>query len=285
MTPPTCARHPVSAAAVRCATCTKSWCTGCTTRSLRGVTLSVCPICDGRGRLEAVRPPERAGDFVRALGTVWRYPLQGSGWVVLLSGALLYTVLLWIIGFGGWVVPFAALSVGGFALGYLWVFLLSIVTSTADGADELPDWPDASRFYEIAAPLGRFALAVALCTLPALAAWLLLDASALVFMVLLVLGLFYLPICIIALAIGGTARDLNPVVLLPAAVRCGPAYLAACGALLLVLLARSFAERALGDVPLLGGAFGGLLGTYFLAVQMRILGLLYRTHERRIGLV
>jgi hypothetical protein len=74
-------------------------------------------------------------------------------------------------------------------------------------------------------------------------------------------------------------------VLVPAAVRAGPAYLVACGALMLVLGVRWAAQRVLGNFPIVEGLTGGLLGTYFLTVQMRIIGLLYRTHEKRMRLL
>ncbi len=281
-----CARHPEVFAEMRCETCTRPWCDPCVARPpQRGVVLRICPVCDGRGRLRAFEKPERVGDFARLLPGVWKYPVRGHGWLALLAGAIVFGLLALALKWGGRMVPGAALIVGASFGSYLWMFYLSIVSSTADGADELPDWPDLGTAHERVLPLLRLAAALALCLTPAAVGWFAFHVPAMGFLALLVAGLTYLPICILALALGGRMVDLSPHKLLPAVARAGPAYLVACGALLLVFGVRWVVQAVLGGFPLLEALAGGLLGSYFLTVQMRIIGLLYRTHEKRMRLL
>jgi hypothetical protein len=281
-----CARHPAVEAKQRCETCTRPWCDPCVERPpQRGVVLRVCPVCDGRGRLQPFEKPERVGDFARLLPGVWKYPLRGHGWIALVAGALVFGLVSLAMKLGGRLMPGAALIVAASLGSYIWMFYLSIASTSADGADELPDWPDLAAAHERVMPLLRLGAAFVLCLAPAAVGWFAFRVPAMAFLALVAIGLTYLPICILALALGGRLFDLSPHKLLPAAVRAGPAYLVACGALLLVFGVRWVAQAVLGGFPWLDALAGGLLGSYFLVVQMRIIGLLYRTHEKRMRLV
>jgi hypothetical protein len=281
-----CARHPAFSAETSCDHCGRFWCRTCTERPpVRGVVLHVCPECEGRSHLSPVERPERVGDFARMLPTVWKYPFRAQGWMALLAGAIFYGLIAFAIRHGGMMAPGAVLVLGPFLFTYLWMFYLSIASTSADGSDEMPDWPDPVQYTDQRiAPLFRLLAALILCFAPAAAGWFVFQVNALEFVGLVALGTLYLPIQILALALGGTLRSLNPFVLVPAAVRAGPAYLVACGALMAVLGARALSGSLLDHVPVIGGFVGGLIGSYFLALAMRIIGLLYRTHQRRMQL-
>lgn len=280
-----CSRHDV-AAAFRCERCEQGFCEPCLkTVVVRGVTLHACPDCQGLGRLVRWAPPATTRDFLAALKDVPRYPLRADGWIVLLTGWIFFGSFSFAAEMGSGITAGAVLICGVFLASYYAVFLLSIVRETADGKDVLPDWPDAHAVYlAFAGPILGLVAAVALCVVPAVLLAVALELEGPIVLAAAVLGLMLLPVHLIVLSMGGGLRSLNPLITWPAALRGGTPYLVACGVFLAALVARELVVLALGFVPILGAALGGLVSSYGLAVAMRIVGLVQRLFGERMGL-
>jgi hypothetical protein len=95
-------------------------------------------------------------------------------------------------------------------------------------------------------------------------------------------GLFLLPMTFLSVSLEDSIRGLNPVRTFPSIVRVLPAYLIA----VLAMGATYYAVRLVAELPHVEGLSGALaygLGLYLQLVQMRILGLMYRAQERRLG--
>src|SRR4030095_17239600 len=97
---------------------------------------------------------------------------------------------------------------------------------------------------------------------------------------------FLTPVAMLSLAMVDTVTALNPIALVWSIARIPGSYLVAAIAFGLVIGAYMTAEDIIGrllPVPLLGYVLAGFLNLYFLAVAMRLLWLLYLTHEQKIG--
>lgn len=280
---PDCDRHPDKPGVRTCETCSGRYCEFCTARRQATGLAHVCPACWVRGRLVETRPAGSASALAGELSGAFSYPLAGGGWVALVAGAVLGGVLSWFIAVGGFFMLFFALAFFLAMVGYVWVWLLRIVSATADGEDSLPDWPDFSGLGGMVVQAAVLFLLLALCGIPIALTWLAGAQSMPALLAALVVGLSCFPMGMLALAMSGSIRALNPLLVVPSIFKVGRGYLVAIGALVVVMLVRLVVERALDGVPLVGGLLLGVASLYFLVVQARVVGLLYRVYERDLG--
>jgi hypothetical protein len=286
-----CRNHPDTAAAWRCVSCGGLFCDQCiNVQSVGLAQLDICRSCRGKcepfgaaaAAIEAAKPKERS--FFAQIPGAFVYPCKGMGFILLLTGAMFF-----------WLIKLATISVFGtftvlFAGGYLAAYMLRIISHTADGGEELPDWPNFADFWEdIILPFFLIVGLNAFCFLPAIA-YFLVTAYYDVFrpvicVALIVAGLFYLPMGLLGLGIFDSMAGMSPLRVLPAIPKTLGAYLVAWAILLAVGGLQVAAEALLPllRVPLLGPAIAGILSFYLLAVEMRVLGLLYRVYEKRLG--
>lgn len=291
-----CSTHPDVPATVLCIMCEQRWCGPCSTvRHPRG-DFVVCPRCQGQGRLQAFEPPLGGADFTRSLAGAFQFPLVGRGWGILIGGGLVNAFLGFSLGLGGLVFPIPALLISFVILSYFWRFLLSIVTETAEGGDEMPEWPDLTALDETIAPVFRLVAALVLCFWPAAIAWALGPPPGPLMTLLNLLGLSLLPMHVLILALGGRLSDLNPLVVWPAIFRAGWAYAIAVGVLAVTVTIHGWGTALVGLLAVLGlagglltgliaGTLAGAVALYFLAVQMRMIGLMYRSRREALDLV
>jgi len=161
-----CVTHPGAAATFRCDGCGRLLCSACVDHGHR---LLFCRHCRERAlpldaSLPATVPALRLA-AVRARPTSWLealgYPLRGQGsmlfWAYL--GLMMAFVLLAAVP-GTWVLVLFLRAVIAFLIPGL---LYAIVRRTAEGDDELPDWPDfgdlGERLHEMFTFLGTIAVA------------------------------------------------------------------------------------------------------------------------------
>ncbi len=143
MASPVCAAHPEREAAFHCEGCDRALCAECVEEGHR---LWFCRHCRERalpfGGGAATTPASRAREIrlarpfsiVGALG----YVLRGGGYT--LAGYVLFlTVSDLIPGFGALLPPLLITLI-------LPGFLLEIVRTSADGDDDMPEWPDPTEF-------------------------------------------------------------------------------------------------------------------------------------------
>lgn len=291
-----CSTHTDVPATVLCIMCEQRWCAPCSTvRHPRG-DFVVCPRCQGQGRLQTFEPALGSVDFTRALASAFQFPLVGRGWGILIGGGLLNAFVGFSLGLGGLVFPIPALLISFVLFSYFWRFLLSIVTETAEGQDEMPEWPDLTALDETIVPVFRLLAALVLCFWPAVIAWVLGPLPGPLMTLLNLLGLSLLPMHVLILALGGRLADLNPLVVWPAIFRAGWSYAIAVVVLAVTVTIHGWSTAlvaVLAVVGLAGGLLTGLIAAalagavaiYFLAVQMRMIGLMYRSRRVALDLV
>jgi len=162
-----CVAHPGVAATFHCDGCGRLLCSACVEQGHR---LLFCRHCRERALpLDASLPatvPELKRAAVRARPTTWlealRYPLRGQGSMVFWAYLGLMIAFILLSAF-----PLAGLLVLCFRLALLLLMpglLYAIVCRTAEGDDELPDWPDVGdvgeRLYEAFTFVGTIAVAL-----------------------------------------------------------------------------------------------------------------------------
>ena len=84
------------------------------------------------GARRRAQPPK----FFASLPRAFLYPFQGNGVILLVAG----TVFFYLLGH----LPF----IGLILTGYLFAYAKSIITSTAEGRKDPPDWPDFGDWKE-----------------------------------------------------------------------------------------------------------------------------------------
>lgn len=292
-----CPRHPESVVRWHCCACGHAFCVRCVGGEGSGAGGAdfqpACPECGAAGERPpaplpvprpAGRPAER--DFLPSVGASFAYPLHGDGMILIIAGTLFYMLIGGrMLSFGA-LFGFAGLVVGIFGSGYLLAYLQAIITSTAAGDETLPDWPDFSGWSDVLEPLWQGVVLVAGCGLPAAlvfffarplgdAAWFLALAA----------GAFYLPMAFTAVTLFGTLGAMDPRLVVRSIARVPGEYTLVCGFLVLTFLVRAGLERALADlhVPFVSSFLEGLTGMYLLTVQVRVLGVFYRTRRRALG--
>ncbi len=185
--------------------------------------------------------------------------------------------------------------------GYLFSFMQTIIHSTAAADEEMPGMPPFEGLFEgflrlAGASLISFGAAFALF----LVAFFNEESSAgSTFMIpALVLGCLYFPMALLAVAMKDTPLAANPLIVVPAIFKAPLEYLVT-----VLVLAGVMGLRALGG-PLIESVFPRGLTThsmakmfafigawafwnfaevYLLAVNMRILGLLYVAKKQKLG--
>jgi hypothetical protein len=89
---------------------------------------------------------------------------------------------------------------------------------------------------------------------------------------------------LLAVCIGEALVMVSPHIVLPAILKVPLEYLTVCAALALAVALDDYAAPAVeGYVPYVGGFAATFLALYCLAFQMRVLGVLYYTRQRKLG--
>lgn len=289
-----CAQHPAVAAMFRCDGCGKTLCSDCIRK---GHALLFCMGCGERAlplnegqpatvqqarRQEAVTKPY---SFMDALA----YPFRGSGllmFIVAVVSMMLVQVML-TFGFGFWRYFFAA------AFWSLMIGLqFSIVRTTAEGQDELPEWPDYSDFGERLADILTY-VGIALLQFGPAALFLILrmdtlvaGAPGLAFWAIFAL-LAWLGAALATMAYGAAGRFTRPSILrLDLHTRgfvTGGADAVTAANLTFGMGAAFFVLRlALSEIPILGAILSGIVGAYWFFTSAHIAGVLFRRHIFRL---
>jgi pSer/pThr/pTyr-binding forkhead associated (FHA) protein len=237
------------------------------------------------------RPPRPPKIFYKSVPGAFIYPFKRNGLLLLASGTLIFGVLVFVLNFrfngmlmvGGTV----SLLFSAAIIGYIFLFMQQIITSTAQGEDEMPSWPDYESFWEsVAWPYVRLLGICAACIAPSSLLLIFFGrASLFLYIPLLVLGFCYAPMALLAVAMDDSLLGLNPLLVIPSILRVPWEYLVSCLLLAALLI-------ALGALTLLADRLHHRLASemlaifltlYFAVVEMRLIGLLYYTRKDRIG--
>lgn len=285
-----CVQHPDVTAMFRCDGCGKLLCGDCIRK---GHALLFCTLCGERAlplnegqpatvkevqRHQAVTKPY---SFTDALG----YPFRGSGRLMFIAavGSMVLIQGMLTFGIGLWRYFFAA------AFWSLMIGLqFSIVRTTAEGEDVLPEWPDYSDFGERVADILTYLGIVLLQAGPA-ALYLFLRMDTLVsgrpglFFWAVFALLAWLGAALATMAYGAAGRFNRPSIfrldLHTRGFFTGGAD-AVTAANLTFGLGAAFLILRLGlaKIPILGAILSGIVGAYWFFTSAHIAGVLFRRH-------
>ena len=276
-----CFSHPKRHARFLCPKCKKLLCAHCVARK-RCVSCWVeCMVLDS-----PVSAPRQRMPFAKQIPGAFAYPLKGDGLILLIGGSVFFGV----IGFAARLAFVFGLALQIFLAGYLIVYAREILRSSADGEDQMPPWPDVERISEYRTPIFEFYGTLLFCFAPAILFrflhWPAEPWHTAFLWGSVLLGCLYLPVALTGVTMFDSINGVNPILVIPSILRIPLQSLLASGALGLGVGASVLADLALqfvAAIPLLPALVSGALQIYFLAVAMRIFGLLYRSEEEKLG--
>jgi hypothetical protein len=295
-----CKFHPRNAARFFCPKCHVSFCELCVnTRSVGGEAKWFCRTC--AVECAPVPPSDEAPpeiSFTSQIPGAFKYPFKGDGIILMCAGTVLFLLVdgaRWISKFALFYGFIAVILLTIFGTGYLTAFLRRVISSTAQGEEEMPEWPEVQDFSsDVFVPFMQFIGAVVFCFAPMIgltiyalagsngdSAWLGWATTA-----SMIFGCIYFPMAFTAVAMSDSVLAVNPMVVVPSIMKVLGQYLLTVVVLTLILLVRWLLHQLLTTVlpmPLLPTIITSLIGLYLLVVEMRILGLLYRNNKDRLG--
>lgn len=210
--------------------------------------------------------------FLPQIASAFSYPLQGHGKYIV-AGGVVFSLL----------VSFLGALFGILTGGYIGAYMMRIISDSADGEDALPEWLDLDFWGdEIVRPYAFMLGVVSVAYLPALLythhVSFIMSPNYVWLGALLVLGSLYAPMGLAATSVLKTPNALNPLLIVQSASKILRDYTIVCG---LFLVAVGVSCVSMGGW--MGALLGKLPGFYLLMVSMRLLGLLCRSHEARLG--
>lgn len=295
-----CKFHAKTPARFYCVKCQKYFCDLCVgTRAGPSGSVRTCRACSSTVTPVQVHIQRAVGGekgFFGQLPGALIYPFKGAGVLVLIFATVLISGLEAMAG-RGFGFNFLLKIV---AVGYLFVFLQSIIHATAAGENELPGLPEFDGLFgAFLSMVGTVAMSFGIPI--GLMLWAIFgeqEGLGPFIMGTAVLGCLYFPMAFLATAMKDSALAANPLVVIPAILKVPGEYLVAA-----VLMAGAFGMRELGDLVMSGVKMVGystrsmselfisfglravwsFVSVYLLTVVMRVLGLLYVTKKHKFG--
>lgn len=228
---------------------------------------------------ESVRESYPRKSFLELLPSVFAAPLRGNGVILLIGGTLVFGIIGFFQRYN--IIPFIGIIVNIFISGYLCAYLMRIINHSADGEEEVPDFPEFYDWWDsVFTPGWLMSGPIIFCSIPALAYNFLARPSRPftdpVILLLAGFGLFYLPMGMIAVSMTQSLGALNPVYILPAIFKAIDKYIIAIAVLAIIFVLNSSVKKYFDDsIPVIGDFLKASLNLYFLIIEGRILGLIY----------
>jgi hypothetical protein len=219
--------------------------------------------------------------FIELLPSVFIYPFIGNGKYILTAGVIFY----WLADFVSSMIFIFGALISVFVGGYLCAYIMKIINSSANGDDEAPDWPDFRNMQDILVPIFEVVGTGILCFAPAIIyGFLYHSLSDPVLWVLVGLGILYYPMSLIAVSLFNSVNGLNPAIVITSIMRVPFEYLIACLMFVLVVVVSAYVQGLFDiPVPFIGSFIGEFFALYFIMVQMRILGIMYYSNQKRLN--
>ncbi|NIP38797.1 MAG: hypothetical protein GWO07_08645 [Candidatus Dadabacteria bacterium] len=125
--------------------------------------------------------------------------------------------------------------------------MFKIIVHSANGEDEMPDWPDIMDFFgDLIAPFFYYIATIIISFLPTVIYYYFYREFSFtnpVFLLTVIWGgVFYLPMGLIAVAMIGALSVLSPTVIFPSVKRISPDYFTACISLFALIAAELAGE-------------------------------------------
>jgi len=286
-----CDKHPGKMLSLVCPKCRLRFCDSCVNKlKVSGVEKAFCPYCKETCKPltlyqieEDRRRARESRTFFRSLPQILGHPFSAGAIPLLFIGTLLYLGLAYLGRFSA----YATIPV----LFFLAAYAQRIVAAAAEGEDALPAWPNPADPWEgVARPGLMFCLSTAVAFLPLIAyLWSVMDSgqparpSAL--FPLAAWGLIYLPFSVMSTSVADDFAAANPITVLSSFSRLHLQFMfAAVLALVMVgirfLLGNVFAVFI--TLPAVADLLTGFVTTYFLLLELRLLGTLYFTNRNEL---
>lgn len=287
-----CKRHPASVVQYVCKRCRELCCDKCAPPTEIGRKIQhFCPMCKNlcltlaeKLAIDSKALIREGQTFRQRLPGVFKYPFNKNGVMFLVIGTIVFVALDFASRF--------SMKIAIVGIGYLFAYMQKIVRSSAEAEDELPGFPEVSEWRtELLQPFLLLAWTFVVSFGPAFGYMLFhtfadTEMSLTVLFPLFALGFLYFPMALLAVAMSSSYLAVNPLVVLPAITRLNLEYVGATAVFFGLVLARYLSEtllRAAVPVPVLPTLIGGFLALYFLACEMRLLGLIYFEHKKKLG--
>jgi pSer/pThr/pTyr-binding forkhead associated (FHA) protein len=293
-----CKFHPKTPARYHCGKCHLFYCELCvTTRAVGEGQHKFCRKCGTELMNVQVAAREAPKSFFSRLPGVFAYPFKGSGLFVLIVCTIVISALEFVS--RGMLAIFTKMA----CYGYMFAFMQNIIHSTTSENEEMPSWPSMD---DLGGGFTKFAACVILSFGVPLGlivyAFFQDEESAAAPMSLLIpligLGCLYFPMSLLAVAMKDTPVAANPLIVVPAILKAPLEYTIAVVVMGIVLGMRlggqfvlemifghSITTHSMGELFAMFGArsLWQFVAVYLLAVNMRILGLLYVAKKDRLG--
>ena len=293
--PDDCVNHPGIRAIAVCTRCGRKACAKCTKQQKLGMAIvDFCMACGGQCKKMSVVAKEAAKaaavptTFGKAVSGAFKYPLRGNGLILLIIGTILYALMDAFLGTRIRMLNFYHLiaKIIAFVLGYgyLFAYMQRIVTSSASGEDEPPEWPEVSDISsDVIRPFWQLTFTIVVAFLPAFFVAEYLGpipgqlANA--------LGIVYFPMALLAVAMADSYTGLNPVYVASSIMKIPKQYFLTCLIFVGINLMWTNLRHDIYqiDIAFLPQVCYWFAYLYVLIVGMRILGCLYFLNRRQLG--
>ena len=286
-----CKFHPKSYARWFCGKCQRSLCDLCVTAHNSKKTCRTCGIeC---APLEVEIAAHTGKSFMASLPGAFVYPFRGSGVLILIFSAILFSAL------GATMAGIFSIIIKLGAIGYLFSYMQNIIHATAAEEAQPPELPGMDDlfggFLRISGTVAMsFGLTIGLLVARLCGVEIPVAAIIITFL----LGCLYFPMAFLVVAMKDNILACNPLVVVPSILRVPLQYLVT-----VVLFASIFGVQQIGG--LVSSAVGSatftttnisvvlisigfrmiwsFISIYLLTVNMRIMGLLYLTQKEKLG--
>ena len=252
---------------------------------MEGRPRRICKTCKGpvaalESSVAVVVEVPKPESMSSSLPDLFSYPFEGNGKWMILGGALTYIIIDYL--------PFAGTFLGVLMALYLCGYMIKLIASSGQGDKELPEWPELSDVWEdLFRPIFLLACTFLVCFSPMLLYGLYGDEAHPNFdrihFIFRIVGFLYLPMGLLAVAMFDSLAALNPMVIISAICKVPGSYILAC----IVLFFTYWVEQQISSVEIpiyfFDSMIRGTITLYFLAVEMRILGLIHHVNRDKLG--
>lgn len=213
------------------------------------------------------------------LSDSFSYAFRGSGKYMLIIGAVLYVVIS-VASFA----PIFGIFAYLFLSAYFCATYFSIIESTAVGDSEAPNFPDVSNVLEdLIWPMIKVLVVGIFSFLPLiLYGQFLADGEDLISRILLIGGIVYFPMAILAVVVLGYLGAMSPHIVIPGIFRAGWRYGLGVVMLYVIYTFEGSMSEVLHGRVIMGTIIMGFVGMYVLMTSARILGLVYKDREEKL---
>lgn len=229
---------------------------------------------------------EDSQSFIETLPTVFVYPLHGDGLWILGAGTFMFGIVGFFRHYN--IIPFIGMILGFIISGYLAAYLMKIISHSADGEKEVPDFPDFVDFQDsIIAPAFKVMGATVLPIIPTLAYYFLarpeLGFRDPIVIILFLIGLFVIPMCLLTISLTDSISSINPLFIIPSILKTFGSYIVAFGMLVVIVFLELTAKNLIASIPFLRYFIESFLTLYFIMLEARVIGLVYYSNRERLN--